>query len=125
IDADTKQPVDGFRIVYGIRWPGQEDVTWQTAMRGKIESGSYEVTSGDFSNGGKLRIEADGYVPNSSRLIMASDGAIKVDFELKKGSGPSGIVLDDKDQPVAGVNVYFIGSEGYFYINEGQESLTL
>ena len=84
IDAATRQPVPEFRIVYGIRWTGDDDVTWQTQSPRKLGQGKYEGEIVDFSNGGKLRVEADGYLPVESRLIQQSEGAISLDFEMKR-----------------------------------------
>jgi peroxiredoxin len=120
IDADTQQPVDNFRMIYGIRWSGQEDVTWQTSTGRKLGNGGFEYTANQFDNGGKIRIEADGYLPQSSRLIMASEGAVQLDFTMKKGAGPGGIVLNVAGQPVAGHDVHFIPPNTGFYFSDDQ-----
>jgi hypothetical protein len=89
IDAETRQPIPQFRIRHGIRWTGQEDVTWQSMDNRTLTNGKYEATLDNINNGGRLMVEADGYEPVISRLIQASEGKITMDFELKKHAAPT------------------------------------
>ncbi len=104
-DADTKAPIPAFTITYGNRWTSQEDVTWQTGSARKLGDGKYSAEISQFCNGGKLKVEAKGYLPAISRMIMSDEGAIVIDFALKKGVGPSGIAVRADGTPASGISV--------------------
>jgi RNA polymerase sigma factor (sigma-70 family) len=104
-DADSHAPIDSFKMFYGIRWTGQTDVVWQTQDSQTLTGGKYTAAISSFSNGGKIRVEADGYQPSISRLIQGDEENITLDFALHKGSGPSGVVLSPAGVPLAGVRV--------------------
>ncbi len=123
IDANTKAPIQAFRIVHGIRWTGQDDVTWQPQDSRMLGNGKYEANITDFSNGGRLRVEADGYLPVISRMILANEGSISLDFELKRGIGPTGIVLDPDGKPVADVRVVCVTDGNTVYIDPDRDNL--
>jgi RNA polymerase sigma factor (sigma-70 family) len=123
IDTASKEPIPAFRIVEGIRWTGQQDVTWQPQSSRKLGNGKYEATIGDFSNGGKLRVEADGYLPAESRMIQKSEGSIQLDFELKKGTGLSGIVLDPNGKPLFNVRVVCVPEDQSIYLDPDHDNL--
>ncbi|HSV13939.1 MAG TPA: sigma-70 family RNA polymerase sigma factor, partial [Tepidisphaeraceae bacterium] len=123
IDAETKQPIPAFRVVYGIRWTGQDDVIWQSQDARSISNGKYEAHITNFSNGGRLRVEADGYLPEQSRLIEAGEGTISIDFELKRGNGPSGTVVDAGGKPVPNLRVVGIPDNAGIYIDWTNGSL--
>jgi RNA polymerase sigma factor (sigma-70 family) len=84
IDAETRQPIPQFTIKHGIRWTGQDDVTWQSMDTRTLTGGRYDATLDNISNGGRLMVEAEGYAPMTSRMIESSEGKITIDFELKK-----------------------------------------
>jgi RNA polymerase sigma factor (sigma-70 family) len=117
VDADTKEPIAAFRMIDGIRWTGQQDVTWQSQNGRSLSNGKYEANISDFSNGGRLRVEADGYLPQQSRMIEANEGAITIDFEMHKGSGPSGTVVDASGKPVMNIRVVAIPNNYGAYID--------
>lgn len=123
VDAGTKAPIPQFRVIYGIRWSGQDDVTWQSQSSRTLGNGKYTATISDFSNGGRLRVEADGYLPTISRLIEAKEGTITLDFALTKGSGPAGQVVDADGKPVPNARVVGIPEGESAYIDLSRDNL--
>ncbi len=120
VDADTREPIPSFRMDYGVRWTGQEDVTWQSQDNRAIANGKYAATMLEFNNGGKLRVKADGYLPVVSRMIEAKEGAngkVVVNFELKKGKGPGGIILGPEGEPVADADVILLPTTSGFSVD--------
>ncbi|MBC7785007.1 MAG: sigma-70 family RNA polymerase sigma factor [Burkholderiales bacterium] len=111
IDVDTREPVQEFTMTYGTRNRGSDNVSWQSYYTRTIANGKYEATMDSFGSGGKLRVEAKGYLPVVSRMIEPKEsvaGKVTIDFELKKGSGPSGTVVDADGKPVGDVSVVAI-----------------
>ena len=53
-----------------------------------------------------IRIEADGYLPANSRAIIPGETVVDLEFSLKKGTGPSGIVKLPDGSPAVGADVY-------------------
>jgi RNA polymerase sigma factor (sigma-70 family) len=121
VDAQTHEPIPKFHIIYGIRWPRQTDVSWQTQSARSLGKGTYDATITSFSNGGKLRVEADNYLPIDSRLIQQSEGAITLDFEMKKGSGPAGTVVDGDGKIVRDAEVICVHRS--IFVNLDQDNL--
>ncbi len=124
VDADTKEPIPVFRIVEGIRWAGQHDVTWQSQRARKLGNGKYKATIDSFANGGKLRVEADGYFSADSRMIEGNEGSIQIDFELKKGASPTGVVLAPDEKPLSDVPVACVPEGVNLLIDLDRNNLT-
>ena len=104
-DAETSQPMPSFRVIRGDAL-GNEGTSWSRrgtpASAGRFDGSSFFVRD---QPGMSLfiRIEADGYVPASSRAIIPGETAVDLEFKLKKGTGPSGIVkLPDGSPAVRG-----------------------
>jgi RNA polymerase sigma factor (sigma-70 family) len=121
VDADTKTPIPAFRIVYGNHSGGPDDVIWQTGSARKLANGKYSAEISQFFNGGKLRIEAEDYIPAISRMIQGSEGTITVNFELKKGHGPSGIVVNPDGKPMPNMRVACIPQGTGLYFDSDQD----
>src|SRR5206468_1049831 len=82
-------------------------------------NGFYTVTF-DYPRGGELKfmVVADGYLPAASPF-MAETGWHTNDFELKKGSGPKGVVQTADGQPVEGAQVAAVGV-GYLSLGKAE-----
>jgi hypothetical protein len=98
VDAVTKQPIKEFRVVPG-RGRGNDDVFWN-------ENDAFEVTNGKFSQRidypGEchlVRIEAQGYKPAATRVVMPTEGAVTVTVELHKGKNIEATVLKPNGEP--------------------------
>lgn len=105
-DAATGEPLDEFLVVEGIYWrETDDDVVWQQHRKEAGADGQYRVAYDSGYAGFKIKIEANGYRPQTSRLVAVDEGEVNIDFALKTGAGPSGIVKLPDGQPAAGVDV--------------------
>lgn len=122
-DAESKEPVKAFRIVPGLAWGREGDSpSW---MRYRIKNGKDGAYSHQFSEPYPqyfMRIEAEGYLPAVSRSFSADEGKATFDFELKKGSGPEGVVLDPEGKPTEGARVYICSKSSRPYVREGRNT---
>lgn len=123
VDKESKQPIPQFRMMYGIKWSGQKEVTWQTHDSRTLTDGKYDANLSNVNEGARLRVEADGYLPAESRLILPSEGRVTIDFELEKGSGPSGMVVDAEGKPVANAMVCCVPSGTFLYLGDESSEL--
>lgn len=105
-DAATGEPLDEFLVVEGIYWrETDDDVVWQQHRKETGTDGKYRVAYDSGYAGFKIKIEADGYRPQTSRLVAVDEGEVNIDFALETGAGPSGLVKLPAGQPAAGVDV--------------------
>jgi uncharacterized GH25 family protein len=109
LDNETKQPVNSFLVT-----PGQTDGLNQTAWSAwRAVAGSNGVYLAYISRRAAqplLKVEADGYLPESVTLLPGD--STNVDFVLKKGSGPAGTVVTPDGRPAAGATIVLLG-DGY------------
>ena len=121
IDAETKQPIENFKLIPGIESfdrPGsltyQPSVGWRKVFtNGKY---SYDFTSPRLSYG--IKIVADGYTPAFSDSFNNDQDNITLDFELQKGIGPTGIVITEDGKPVKEAQICL--AKGLTRIENGQ-----
>lgn len=83
IDAQTKQPINSFRVVPGIR-SSKPDVNWVRDEQFTATDGQYSVRQSRAELAHLVRIEADGYQPAVSRDLKSDEGEVTIDFALKK-----------------------------------------
>ena len=110
IDAETQKPISSFKVTQGFNYGGGgEKPYWETGRTYTGANGTYSVTQ-DYQRGAnvKLMVIAKGYLPQESEWLNENEQHV-VDFALKKGSGPEGIVTLPDGQPVSGVQVALVG----------------
>ncbi len=121
VDAESKKPIGAFRVVPGIDWDREGgSPSW---MRYNVKDGKDGAYSHQFSEPYPkylVRIEADGYLPMVSRPFPADEGKATFDFELSKGSGPEGVVLDPEGNPLEGAHVYLCSKSSRPYVKNGR-----
>jgi len=123
VDAETKQPIKSFKIIRGYSWDMMEgaQVNWEFNEEKPGIEGKYSMTLDERRGVGGERLKfmarAEGYLPASSPAF-SSTGWHTFDFELNKGSGPSGVVESPSGQKVAGVEVALMGA-GYLNLAKG------
>ena len=121
VDAESKEPVKAFRIVPGLGWGREgESPSW---IRDKVKNGKDGAYSHQFTGPYPqyfVRIEAVGYLPAASRSFSADEGKATFDFELKKGSGLEGVVLDPEGNPTKGAHVYLCSKSSRPYVKNGR-----
>jgi hypothetical protein len=109
LDSETKKPVQNFRIT-----PGQagnfNQTSWNTSRAVDGSNGVYLAYVGKRVAQPLLKVEAEGYLPESKALLPQD--ATNVDFVLKKGAGPAGTVVTPDGKPALGATVVLLG-DGY------------
>lgn len=107
-DAETGEPIKRFTVAAGTVSSSFSDreVTWQTPTR--ETGGRYSRTVEEDADGFTLLAQAPGFIPMQSRTIRANEMEVVIDFDLDRGSGPRGHVLDEYDRPVVGAMVYAV-----------------
>jgi hypothetical protein len=110
IDAESKAPIENARVTAG-RAPGGRTnwMYWETTRFALSSNGVYRLELPKGKDPKMLRVVAEDHLPTLSSLLNFSEGDTVIDFELKKGKGPSGILLSAKGEPVPGVTVYLLG----------------
>ncbi len=84
VDAETGKPIELYRVVPGLKWPGHTKPHWsrRESFAGRSGKFHYKVSRMDASH--LIRIEAPGYAPLVSRDVAASEGSVKFRWQLKK-----------------------------------------
>jgi hypothetical protein len=116
IDAETKQPIERFRMV-----PGRvaDRTYWQWANSFEGTGGNYWVRRKERTVDFGLRIEADGYLPAVSGRIKKNQGHVTVDFSLKKGEDIVRKVLTVDGKPAASAKVALVTVDTWLNIQNG------
>jgi peroxiredoxin len=110
VDAETKQPIERFRITVGRIYSG-DDVNWERNNPIPGGNGKYFYQNHQLDGGMiRLLVEADGYLPAVSPAV-AYRGWFTNDIELKKGSGFEGTVTLTDGKPAAGVQVALLNGD--------------
>ena len=102
VDADTKESIERFDVTRGQNTGGSE-IYWQTYNITKGLNGAFSLRL-DQQNITALQIESDDHLPAVISLTT-NNGETHFNVELKKGSGPKGIVLMPDGKPAAGANL--------------------
>ena len=118
IDRVTKQPIKCFRVLGGLRPPGDPQGVYYEGAH-YTEGGRYQVRLGDQPISHFVRIEAEGYQPQLSRDIAVQEKTARVDFELTSAQNVEGVVLTPAGLPAAGAKLAVAVGEAYFSITEG------
>jgi uncharacterized GH25 family protein len=115
VDAQTKQPIEQFRVVPPGRMGGSR---WLWSDSFQARGGSYWLRHAGPS-GFQVRIEADGYLPAESDPIKQHDGDVTADFALTKGEDIVGNVLTADGKPARHAKVALLTGGAMFMIQNG------
>jgi RNA polymerase sigma factor (sigma-70 family) len=108
IDAETSEPIPAFRVIEGEAL-GNQRTFWRSRNGTSATDGHFDVSPFTMDQPGVaffIQIEADGYLPASSRAIIPGEKVVDLEFKLKKGIGPTGIVRLPDGSPAIGADVY-------------------
>jgi RNA polymerase sigma factor (sigma-70 family) len=87
-DAKTGQPIDRFTL-YDANDPASGSNHWDRDRPRPSRGGRYEITATwPYPTVRALRVEAEGYLPATSRGFKAGEGQVTYDFRLTPGSEP-------------------------------------
>jgi hypothetical protein len=107
VDAETQQPVSLFQITPGREssQPGREPmISWESTKVQSFTNGAYAMTFPQSPRTLRLMVEAEGYLPAASPPLTG--GHASYDFQLKRGTGPAGVLLLPNGAPAAAVPVF-------------------
>jgi len=107
-DSETGQPIPKFRVIEG-ETNANARTFWRDRSATTASDGNFDVSPFSYDQPGLaffIRIVADGYLPASSRAIIPGESDVNLEFKLKKGTGPSGIVKLPDGSPAVGADVY-------------------
>ncbi len=103
-DEDTGTPLDEFKVFIS-----ELDPEWAFPLEFYTtgDAGVFEISIPSKSShpGYRVQVEKEGYLPAASRKFLRKDGNQTVEFKLRKGSGPSGVVLLPNGKPAADATV--------------------
>lgn len=94
LDAQTLQPIVGAVVAEG--WESYHQSTTSD------DTGAFKLGHIDTAPNRMFTVRADGYLPQQRQ----SDGTGQLEFKLAKSEVLEGVVLNLKDEPVAGARVY-------------------
>jgi RNA polymerase sigma factor (sigma-70 family) len=127
-DAETRKPVPRFRVIQGEAL-GVRKTFWRTRNGKAASEGHFDMSPFILEQPGMaffIRVEADGYLPAGSRAIVPGETTVDLEFNLKKGIGPSGIVTLPDGSPAVGADVYLTSpNHGLNLENNRQRFLNL
>ncbi len=115
LDADTRQPLVEFRVTPGKTFDERASwVQWLPSRAVTGKDGAFSVDAGKVERFVVLGAEAPGYLPARSQALNAS--RTNWTFELKRGTGPRGVLLTPVGHPATNVAVYHLGPGAQAYL---------
>jgi RNA polymerase sigma factor (sigma-70 family) len=120
-DAETGLPIGTFTVVPAVQ-VDRRQFSWMYVFAKTFHEGRYELSFEDLGSQPKrARIEAKGYLPESSPGYQSDAGEQVFDVRLKKGEwiegvvrGPDGLPLSRAEVVlVSGNGIYLVGSKTY------------
>ena len=103
LDAETGAPIPEFRVSSALARAPDGWYGYQAAASGK--NGSFDLTLRGFFSSCSIRVEADGYRPDSSRVVEWRRGAARVEVRLVPARSLCGTVLLSDGRPAAGATL--------------------
>jgi hypothetical protein len=77
--------------------------------------GRFAIVLDDAESKYGIRIEADGYFPDSSQSVNTGKGDQNLEFALTPGDGPSGVVVLQDGLPAVGAKVWLFGGNNLIF----------
>lgn len=121
IDAKTGKPIEKFSVMQGIDYDDGRAPFWMFFDKKTYSATKYIANIQQRGFKYRVRVEAEGYMPDESRLIKPYDpdaGQITIDFKLQKAPNLTGIVQAADRKPLANAQVYLV--RGYLNISNRQ-----
>jgi len=120
VDAQTKKPIENFRVVPGVR-STETHMNWARGESFAASDGKYEFRRRRSYFAHLLQIEAHGYLPAVSRDIKSNEGSVTIDFELEKGGTDVATrVATSAGKPAAGAKIALGVAESTIDVRNGR-----
>jgi peroxiredoxin len=115
-DAETGAPLKSFYIIEGLvdGYPGS--IQWFMARQTEGKNGTFDLLLNKGQTAPAIMVDAKGYIPQSSGAIMGKE--TNLTFALKKGAGPTGVVLKPDGTPAVGAKVYLSDMRNGVYVQD-------
>lgn len=121
VDAETKEPIKKFHVIPGVK-SSPEQTSWERERGFNAADGKYQVRQDREYFAHLVQIEAEGYLPATSRDVKSDEGKVSVDFELKKGKDLKSIVLMPDGKPAMGAKIAIGVGGSQIHIQNGEIS---
>ncbi len=118
-DAETGKPVEEFALHHAYLFEDPELNYWTKGEDKRFTGGEYRYAFSEPMLGYQLQVTALGYAPKTSRVFKSDEGTVAFNFELKRGNGPSGIVMTPDGSPAVGADVGLATRENRAQIRDG------
>jgi len=116
LDAENRKPLNVFTVTEGRSEGLPDTFQWFTTRQTDGTNGMLDLFLNKGRGAPAIMVEADGYVPQSSGAITGTETNLA--FVLRKGSGPTGIVLKPDGQPASGATVYLADMRNGVYVQD-------
>ncbi len=118
VDSETQSPLESFKVSLGEVRGTEFPPDYRAGTRGRAGEFKMTLSTPCPFPSYVILVEADGYLPASSKTLAVKDGNQALEIALHKGSGPSGIVRLPGGQPAVGAMVYLCGARGGVYMDQ-------
>jgi hypothetical protein len=106
VDAATKQPIEKFRVIPGLRNLDPEiRMNWIDREAYDASAGEYRVIFSRDYPAHLVRIEAEGYRVAISRDIKSDEGDVTFDFELRPAEDIAATIVTPSGEPASGAKI--------------------
>ena len=116
VDAETKQTLPAFTVVPGRKGRMGDEMDWFSTRRTEHSNGTFKVYFTKQAQAPAVLIEAEGYLPQSTGPISATNGT-GITLALKKGTGYGGVVLKQDGTPATNITVYLTDAKNGIYVD--------
>jgi protocatechuate 3,4-dioxygenase beta subunit len=104
LDAATKEPVEEFEVVPGVRSNPQR-MNWVPSEIFKGSDGKFEYQRTHDYFAHLFKVQAKGYLAKESRDIKSNEGRVEITFELERGTNVDMRVMTPDGTPAVGAKV--------------------
>ncbi|HAB15427.1 MAG TPA: hypothetical protein DCE44_03145, partial [Verrucomicrobiales bacterium] len=115
-DAESGKPIKRFTITEGRAGNFPQPTQWFPARQTEGANGKLDLFLNRHGSAPVILVEAEGYLPQASGAITGAETNLA--FALKKGVGPSGVILKPNGEPAAGATVYLADMQNGVYVQD-------
>ncbi len=130
VDSATHRPIPEFQVLISTWGSPMDSMWWNYRKAASGTNGYFNLTLHDSftpgnpviqaeSNGQNLvryvvglKIQAEGYVPDTSQWVAIENGDVAIEVALDRGSPIAGVVRSPDGKAIPGAKVYLIGFSG-------------
>ncbi|HYG35099.1 MAG TPA: carboxypeptidase regulatory-like domain-containing protein, partial [Clostridia bacterium] len=118
VDTKTGQPLDDFEALIGESDVSEFPANFSIGAHGRQGKFSLTLTPASQFSTFQIQIQKDGYLPVVSTNLHAKDGDQVLEFRLRRGTGPSGVVYLPNGEPAKAATVFLYERKKGVYIDK-------